>query len=217
MLGDSTITRGWDKAYLENGSAQLWSEKPMPIVEDIFVRGRGCCLDIGCGDGRHLLALQRGGLNVVGLDISPTALQRADRLMRDQGRAVPLVLGDMLALPFADATLDVVSALDVLGQVADPDPAISEARRVLRPGGLLVVNLFDTSDGTFGEGAQIAPSVFLYKETLFRYFSRSEAEGLFAIGWKVDIKQATWIDPPHGSFRPKAHTHVNHVVFARVA
>jgi SAM-dependent methyltransferase len=217
MLSDPTITRGWDSAYLDNPEAQLWSEEPIPIVDDILARGRGCCLDLGCGDGRHLLALQRGGLDVVGLDISATALQRADRLLRLHGCPAPLLLGDILALPFAAGTLDVVCALDVLGQVPDPRPVLSEAHRVLRPDGLLVVNLFALTDDTFGEGLQIAPNTFLFKETLFRYFSRSDVESLFAEGWESEIVTASWTDPPHGSFRPVGHTHTSHVVFARPA
>ncbi|HEU0250428.1 MAG TPA: class I SAM-dependent methyltransferase [Solirubrobacteraceae bacterium] len=205
---------GWDRAYVENAEAPLWSQEPMPILEDVLDRARGCCLDLGCGDGRNLVALQQGGLDVVGLDISMTALRRADRLLRARGRAAPLILGDILSLPFADHTIDTVTALDVLGQVSDLAPVLAEVRRVLKEDGLLAANLFDLSDSTFGEGSPVSGNTFLYKDTLFRYFSRREVHDLFA-GWQTEVTRASWTDPPHGDFRPRKHMHVNHIVFAR--
>jgi SAM-dependent methyltransferase len=221
MATDSTLDRGWDAAYEENPDSQLWNVEPMPIVPGIVsragARGLSLGVDLGCGDGRNLLALRQGGLDVAGLDISATALRRANRLLRDHGDAAILLLGDVCALPFPDGSLDLVTALDVAGQVPDPLPLLAEARRVLRPGGLLVVNLFTPEDETYGEGEEVAPLTFRYRDTLFRYFESSELPEMFAAGWEIEVETATWLDPPHGSFRPRAHRHVNHVVWATAA
>ncbi len=221
MSTDSPLERGWDAAYEENESSQLWSEEPIPIVPEVVsiarARGLRVGVDLGCGDGRNLLALRRGGLELSGLDVSTAALHRADRLLRDHGDGAVLLVGNACALPFPRGTLDLVTALDVAGQVPDPRPLFAEARRVLRPGGLFVVNLFTPEDETFGEGEEVAPLTFRYRDTLFRYFERSELAGLFGQGWDLEVGTATWLDPPHGNFRPIAHRHVNHVVKATAA
>jgi SAM-dependent methyltransferase len=218
MKTDESILRGWDAAYRDNDTDALWNEAPMPIVSSIADQARALglttCADLGCGDGRNLLGLQAGGLDVLGLDISPMALRRADALLRAKGRPVPLVVGDIAALPFASGTLDVVTALDVGGQVPDPAPMLAEALRVLRRGGMLVINLFTRDDETYGEGTEIAPDTFMYKETLFRYFGLEEVQRLFATGWDVTIERRSWVDPPHGAFRPRSHRHDNYVVTA---
>lgn len=218
MPTDSTLDRGWDAAYEENDDSQLWSTEPMPIVPEVVAlaraRGLRVGVDLGCGDGRNLLALKEAGLEIAGLDISATALHRADRLLRERGDGAVLLVGDASALPFPDGTLDLVTALDVAGQIPDPRPLFAEARRVLRPGGLFVVNLFTPQDETFGEGEEVSPLTFRYRDTLFRYFEESELADLFDRGWDLEIGTATWLDPPHGSFRPTPHRHVNHVVKA---
>ncbi|HKO38994.1 MAG TPA: class I SAM-dependent methyltransferase [Solirubrobacterales bacterium] len=190
----------------------------MPIVAEIASRaleaGVKVGVDLGCGDGRNLKALRERGLDLAGLDISPTALTRADQLLRAGGDGAPLILGDVTALPFAEGTLDLVTALDVAGQIPDPAPLIAEAHRVLRPGGMLVANFFTLDDDTHGEGEEVEPHTFLYRETLFRYFERAEVQCLFAADWQLEIQETSWVDPPHGSFRPYRHRHVNHVVYA---
>lgn len=214
MCLDSSTAAGWERAYAENADSQLWSKEPVPVLDEVIARAKGCCLDLGCGDGRNLLALQHGGFDVAGIDVSATALKRADSLLRAHGRSAPLVLGDIRSLPFADGLFDVVTAFDVLGQVSDTGAVLAEVRRVLRVGGLFAATFFDPSDETYGEGAQIADNTFLYKETLFRYFSLREVKEIFG-DWSVEITQVAWTDPPHGSFRPCEHVHVNHLVFGR--
>jgi malonyl-CoA O-methyltransferase len=92
-------------------------------------------LDVGCGDGRYgRLALQAGAGWAVGLDFSAEMLA-AGRV----AGGLPLVAGDMAALPFGNASCDVVSHVLALGHLPDPRPALSEAARVLLPGGCLVL------------------------------------------------------------------------------
>jgi arsenite methyltransferase len=95
-------------------------------------------LDIGSGPG--FLAAEmaeevgtRG--RVVGVDPSPTMLAMGAR----RGAAVEYVEGDALSLPFADATFDAAVAIQVYEYVADMPGALAEARRVLKPGGRLLI------------------------------------------------------------------------------
>jgi SAM-dependent methyltransferase len=87
------------------------------------LQGHEPILDVGCGEGALAAALP----GVLGLDRSCTMLAASPP---------PAVLGDAVALPFADACLGAVACVNVLYHLPDPVHAIEEARRVLRRGGL---------------------------------------------------------------------------------
>ncbi len=94
-------------------------------------------LDAGCGTGGDALFLQRYG-TVFGLDLAAEALTFTRA--RLPGRALR---GSVLALPFASASFDLVTSFDVLYHraVVDEQQALTEVRRVLRPGGYLLIRL----------------------------------------------------------------------------
>ena len=91
-------------------------------------------LDVGCGTGHHLARYRRQGYEVVGVDGSAEMLARARAANPD----IPLQEADLQALPFADATFDVVISIEVLRYLPESAPALREMARVLRPGGILV-------------------------------------------------------------------------------
>jgi 2-polyprenyl-6-hydroxyphenyl methylase/3-demethylubiquinone-9 3-methyltransferase len=91
-------------------------------------------VDIGCGAGLMAPYLAGKGYRHVGVDLSPTALAQA----ADHG--VHAVRGDALALPLADGCADVVVAGEILEHVTDLAAAVAHACRLLRPGGLLVLD-----------------------------------------------------------------------------
>lgn len=92
-------------------------------------------LDVGAGTGVSTEELARSGAFAVGADIS-IGMLRAGRRTRP---VVPLLAGDALALPFADATFDAVTISFALRNVVDTEGALRELARVTRPGGRLVV------------------------------------------------------------------------------
>ncbi|HEV3505565.1 MAG TPA: class I SAM-dependent methyltransferase [Actinomycetes bacterium] len=110
--------------------------------------------DVACGTGalaRELEALAAGAV-VVGLDFSQEMLKRAGR-----GR---FAAGDALQLPLADASVDVVTIAFGLRNLPEPGQGLLEFRRVLRPGGRLVVCEFST------------PVVPVLREVYGRYLTR---------------------------------------------
>lgn len=92
----------------------------------------GPVLDLGCGRGYWMEQLARRGRAAVGLERD---LARAVRA----GRHGPVVSGDAAHLPFADAGVGVVWCIHVLHHLPDPAGVLGEVRRVLRPGGTLVL------------------------------------------------------------------------------
>ena len=99
-------------------------------------------LEIGCGSAPCARWLRQAGADVVAFDISAGMLSRAAELNRSTGIGVPLLQADAGALPFADASIDVVcSAFGGLPFVADVEGALTEVRRVLRPGGRFVASV----------------------------------------------------------------------------
>lgn len=93
-------------------------------------------LELGSGAGQCSRWLTARGGHAVGLDLSVRQLQHAVRIDEATGVAVPGVCGTATALPFADASFDVVfCSFGALQFVADIDDAVAEAARVLRPGG----------------------------------------------------------------------------------
>jgi demethylmenaquinone methyltransferase / 2-methoxy-6-polyprenyl-1,4-benzoquinol methylase len=99
------------------------------------VRPGDAVLDACCGTGDLALAAAREGGRVTGLDFSERMLERA----RKKAPQLEWVEGDLLALPFADATFDAATVGFGVRNVDDLEAGLRELRRVLRPGGRLGV------------------------------------------------------------------------------
>ena len=96
----------------------------------------GVVLDIGCGPAGHVGRFVSDlGLRVVGVDLSPRSLTVARRL----NPSLAFVAGDMRTLPFSSGACDAIVAFYSLIYEADPMAALTELRRILRPGGGLLV------------------------------------------------------------------------------
>ncbi|MDW3223086.1 MAG: methyltransferase domain-containing protein [Paracoccaceae bacterium] len=101
-------------------------------------------LDCGIGNGALAVALQRSFPKTpafCGIDLSPEMLVRADAELRQAGVTPELKRADVLSIPYADASFDVVMAAHVLEHLAEPQRALKEMVRVLKPGGMLFVCL----------------------------------------------------------------------------
>src|SRR5690606_10737879 len=105
-------------------------------------------LDVGCGPGTITadLAERVAPGRVTALDTEAAMVERAAAVAAERGLStVGVVVGDVLALDFPDASFDVVHAHQVLQHVADPVGALREMRRVCRPGGYVAAR-----DGDYG-------------------------------------------------------------------
>nr|WP_275585467.1 class I SAM-dependent methyltransferase [Blastococcus saxobsidens] len=106
-------------------------------------------LDLGCGEGRHAFEAYRRGAEVVAVDWGQQEVETTKRWLgaiAEAGEAPAMarfevVRGDLLHLPFPDASVDRVMASEVLEHIPDDATAMREIFRVLKPGGRAVVTV----------------------------------------------------------------------------
>ncbi len=100
-------------------------------------------LDIGCGSARLLADQAAHVRHVAGLDASEIQVGMARKRLADRIAAgtAEIVLGNAMTLPWEDGRFSVASSLNCLKFVPDPAKALREMRRVLRPGGRLVITI----------------------------------------------------------------------------
>jgi SAM-dependent methyltransferase len=100
-------------------------------------------LDVGCGAGTDLVRFARGGALVTGVDISPSAVALARQNFLQQGLTADLREADGEHLPFADDMFDLVYAHGVVQYTPNGRALVQECRRVLRPGGHAVFQVYN--------------------------------------------------------------------------
>ena len=105
-------------------------------------RGREV-LDVGCGAGTDLVRFARGGAKVTGVDIAAAAIDLARANFAQQGLEADLREADGERLPFPDDTFDLVFAHGVVQYTGNPGALVSECRRVLRPGGEAIFQVYN--------------------------------------------------------------------------
>jgi SAM-dependent methyltransferase len=130
------------KAFYEDVWAELpedpkpwaWERRRALLLAEVKPGER--VLDLGCGAGRFVAALQDAGADPVGVEIAEAALERARRNV--PGAELHALAADG-TIPLDDTSVDLVWCSEVLEHVPDTARLLSEARRVLRTGGRLLV------------------------------------------------------------------------------
>jgi ubiquinone/menaquinone biosynthesis C-methylase UbiE len=123
-----------------SASARAKGERYLALLH---VRPGQRVLDLGCGGGwlcRALAPRVAPGGQVTGVDLSPEAVDLAARLSADvEPDLLAFACADGHQLPFAESSFDAAACISVLAFCEDPGRVLAEVRRVLRPGGRLVV------------------------------------------------------------------------------
>lgn len=107
-------------------------------------------LDVACGSGNTTIPAALTGADVTGIDLVPSLLELAGAWARREAISVRLDVGNAEALPYADASFDVVLSMFGVMFAARPDHVVSELARVTRPGGRVVLANW-TRDGFIGQ------------------------------------------------------------------
>lgn len=153
FLGPSPRDVGVDEGYARWAATyDREADRPLSRIEMRAtlallpdVAGRAC-LDVACGTGRYACLLRERGARVVGMDRSAEMLAA----LRSKEGALPLLRGDLRALPLASGVVELVLCTLALGHVAELHAAVAELARVLRPGGLLVASDFHAAAAAAG-------------------------------------------------------------------
>lgn len=125
--------QGWERVANKYDSTWASSTRQFipPLLDAARVSGKMSILDVGCGPGYVSAAAVERGANAVGLDFSAEMIAIA----KEKFSQIEFRQGDAQNLPFGEKIFDCVLANFALLHLADPERAISEAERVLKPGG----------------------------------------------------------------------------------
>ncbi|WP_069650125.1 class I SAM-dependent methyltransferase [Caloranaerobacter ferrireducens] len=136
---------GWEKAYQKKHSGEIKPHPDLVNAEKLFKKNKvKKVLDLGCGDGRHLVFLSRKDYKVYGLDYSKTALERSKKWLTNCGlEAEELIEADFTDLSWNDCFFDAVISTQVLGhgRIEKIKRAFYEIYRVLKSGGYLFITV----------------------------------------------------------------------------
>lgn len=146
------------------------------MMMERYAPGAGDVLDLGCGSGRAILALEPRGYRVTGLDITWEMVEAAQELCVENGLEPRLAQADMRMLPYAsesyDVTLVFIAALQHIAERRVRQAVFAEMARVTRPGGVLILALDN-----------LAPALYCYfywgvrkLASLFQRPAKSRAE-----------------------------------------
>jgi SAM-dependent methyltransferase len=214
--------RAWDGLYGAT-SQPVWGRSPIGYLEEFLgyaaprLRATSRLLDAGGGEGRNVLALERTGAQVSVCDASLQGLRKLGSIAH---RRVPCVQCNLLSLPYRSGSFDLVLMADVVETLADPEPSLEEASRVLRRGGMLLCNIPDSTDPVadvdmLQDGRE--RGVRLYRATYFyRFFDvGTAAEMIRRHGFEIErTEQRAWTEEAHPSFRSYSHQHISNVFLA---
>jgi ubiquinone/menaquinone biosynthesis C-methylase UbiE len=140
------IRRHWDRradTFDEESGHGLFSEEQREawhlLLSRLVGRAPQRALDVGCGTGFLALRLAELGHTVAGVDLSQQMIEQARAKAKQAGLPIEFRVGDAVELDSADQTYDLVVARHVIWNLPDPERAVAEWLRVLRPGGRLLV------------------------------------------------------------------------------
>ena len=164
----------WDWAYV-NESAPWDIGRPQPVFVNLADAGEitSPVLDSGCGSGEHALMLAERGMQVLGIDVAPTAIRRARAKATERSLDAEFVVGDVLGLARLGRTFATVIDSGVFHTFDDRDRPryVTSLAGATRPGGVLHLCCFsEHTPGSWGP----------------RRVTQAELRAAFADGWQVE-------------------------------
>lgn len=186
----SQQTQGWESIWADLDELPTFWRTPEPDVlawaEALWEAGGRRVLDLGCGVGRHTVALARLGFTVTATDVSPSGLATCAAHLAREGLAATLVCHEMETLPFPDRAFDGLIAFNVIHHtsVAGMRRILAGMRRVLRrpepaeghPGGRVYFTAVAREESNIaryradvetGKCQEIEPFTFIYLRDAF--------------------------------------------------
>ncbi|HZW03266.1 MAG TPA: class I SAM-dependent methyltransferase [Anaerolineaceae bacterium] len=156
------MTDPWNQFWTTD-SELAWWKRPAPEVEALIAALSPAAypraLDLGCGLGRHSIALAAAGFRVTALDSSAEAVRHLQEWAAALGLTVAACTGSYLDVLAPAGSLDLVISYNVIyhGTRAQFARAIQNVQAALRPGGLFFFTCPTRRDGKYGFGEEIEP------------------------------------------------------------
>ncbi len=177
------MTNTWDASYTADAPPPWDIGRPQPAFARLADAGllTGRVLDAGCGTGEHALLAASHGADATGIDLSPTAIERARAKAASRGLEVRFEVGDALSLGDLGLAIDVIIDSGVFHVFSDEDRPryVTSLASVLRPGGTVYLMCFsDRQPGDFGP----------------RRVRQDELRASFSDGWTVESIAADTFD-----------------------
>ena len=184
------ISVTWEQYYSTLRQLPARLRKPVPFLTKALPLFKRCkiksVLDLGCGAGRNSVYLAKKGFDVVGVDVSKSALTLANKWAKKEKLAnATFTLGTMINIPFDDCHLDAVVSISVIhhGVKEDIIRTIAEVHRILKKEGVFLANIASVKDPRYGEGEKVEENTYSILEAfeekrfeeLHHFFTKKEA------------------------------------------
>ncbi len=155
-------------------------------------------MDLGCGAGRHTVYLAKNDFDVIGVDVSKSALRIAREWVEKENlEKVALVQATMTSVPFRDSQFDAVISVSVIHHAVKRDikATVDEIYRILKRNGLLLANLASVKDPRCGKGKMVETGTFRMLEAfeqkrfeeLHHFLTEKQVSRLFSCFSKAEI------------------------------
>lgn len=156
----------WEDRWRSEAGRADWvtpEQEVIELAEKLVAQGAKRALDLGCGVGRHALALALTGLDVEAFDSSAAGLEHVRSEAERYQLGIATHAGDIGALPFEDARFDLIVSWNVIYHCDDKEirRAISEIHRILKPGGTVHATLLSKRHSDYGIGKEISPNFWI--------------------------------------------------------
>ncbi len=131
------------------------------MLRGVQMKSADVILDIGCGDGALALILGKGAAKVVGVDINPSAIDRANSMATVTASSIKaeFLCKKLEEAGFVDGSFDKIFSFSVIEHIPNYREVLREARRVLKPGGQMVISV-DSLMGMSAERIERHRTVF---------------------------------------------------------
>lgn len=165
----ATAHEAWDQSWqTQEGRSRWLTAEPAVLTQATRLRLQGAqkALDLGCGVGRHALALARLGFETTAFDASAAGLEQTRESASNLGLSVKTTQGVMTELPFEEGEFDYLLSWNVIyhGDGSVVRSSLGEIARVLKPGGIFQATMLSKRRFDYGVGVEISPNTFVQPE-----------------------------------------------------